>query len=343
MTTSMHPSIDGVALRQAVQTRDADALAGLYADDATVEIIDARQPAELAAGPARRRRDRRAPARHLRPRHAPRGRRRRALVRRARLHRALHLPRRRAGSCCSSLAEVSDGLHHPRGDPPGLGRLTEVRSARCLPPPRPGPRWSATTARSRRSISATCSPPIRPEASASSRGGGITLDYSKNRVTRRDARAPARLAPRPQGCASGSTRCSRGEHINVTEDRAVGHVALRDAARRGVRRRRRERRARPSTSVLDRMSAFADASRSGEWVGPHRQAASARSSTSASAARTSGPRWRTSPAARRAGAISTCASSPTSTGRRSPRRSATWTPPRRCSSSSRRRSPRSRR
>ena len=44
MTTSVHPTIDGVALRQAVQSRDADALAGLYADDATVEIIDAGNP-----------------------------------------------------------------------------------------------------------------------------------------------------------------------------------------------------------------------------------------------------------------------------------------------------------
>jgi len=44
MTTSLHPTIDGVALRQAVQARDFEALAGLYADDATIEIVDAGHP-----------------------------------------------------------------------------------------------------------------------------------------------------------------------------------------------------------------------------------------------------------------------------------------------------------
>jgi hypothetical protein len=45
MTTSTpSTTIDGAALRQAVQSRDVDALAGLYADDATIEIVDAGNP-----------------------------------------------------------------------------------------------------------------------------------------------------------------------------------------------------------------------------------------------------------------------------------------------------------
>ena len=63
----------------------------------------------------------------------------------------------------------------------------------------------------------------------------------------------------------------RGEKINVTEDRAVLHVALRpprDArswwtARTWCRR---------CTTVLDRMAAFADRVRAGDWTRPHRQA-----------------------------------------------------------------------
>ena len=59
----------------------------------------------------------------------------------------------------------------------------------------------------------------------------------------------------------------RGEHINVTEDRAVLHVALR--APRDARDRGRRRRTSSPTvhEVLDRMAAFADRVRAGEWTG----------------------------------------------------------------------------
>jgi ketosteroid isomerase-like protein len=43
-TSSTITSIDVHALRQAVQARDSEALAGLYADDATLEIVDAGNP-----------------------------------------------------------------------------------------------------------------------------------------------------------------------------------------------------------------------------------------------------------------------------------------------------------
>src|SRR4029077_12279427 len=44
MPTSTNTSIDVHALRQAVQTRDAATLEGLYADDAVIEIAGARTP-----------------------------------------------------------------------------------------------------------------------------------------------------------------------------------------------------------------------------------------------------------------------------------------------------------
>jgi hypothetical protein len=39
-----HTTIDGAMLRRAVEQRDAGTLAGLYADDATIEIVDAGTP-----------------------------------------------------------------------------------------------------------------------------------------------------------------------------------------------------------------------------------------------------------------------------------------------------------
>ncbi len=70
---------------------------------------------------------------------------------------------------------------------------------------------------------------------------GLYLDYSKNRVDRRHD-APARRARRAERvCATTSTRCSPGEHINVSEDRAVLHVALRMPPGRDARGRRRRR------------------------------------------------------------------------------------------------------
>lgn len=44
MTTTTSTPIDGGALRRAVAGRDAAAIAALYADDATVEIVDAGNP-----------------------------------------------------------------------------------------------------------------------------------------------------------------------------------------------------------------------------------------------------------------------------------------------------------
>jgi glucose-6-phosphate isomerase len=94
---------------------------------------------------------------------------------------------------------------------------------------------------------------------------GIYLDYSKNRVTDETMSLLVQLAEE-SGVPQHRDAMFAGEHINISEDRAVLHVALRM----------------PKTAslvvdghdvvaevheVLDRMSAFADRVRSGDWTG----------------------------------------------------------------------------
>jgi glucose-6-phosphate isomerase len=88
---------------------------------------------------------------------------------------------------------------------------------------------------------------------------GLYLDYSKNRVTDETLRLLVELAEE-SGLRERIDAMFAGEHINVTEDRAVLHVALRAPAGSEY--------ARPEVlQVLDRMSDFADRVRSGEWKG----------------------------------------------------------------------------
>ena len=94
---------------------------------------------------------------------------------------------------------------------------------------------------------------------------GLYLDYAKHRVTSETIDLLVALAEE-SGVAERRDAMFRGEHINVTEDRAVLHVALRmprDIALvvDGVDV------VREVHEVLDRMSAFCDRVRSGEWQG----------------------------------------------------------------------------
>ena len=118
-------------------------------------------------------------------------------------------------------------------------------------------------------------------------GAGLYLDYSKNRVTDETLRLLLQLAEEC-GLRERIDAMFRGEKINVTEHRAVLHVALR--APRGAvdRRRRRERRARGARGARpDGRLRRARPQRRLDAATP--ASASATSSTSASAARTSGP------------------------------------------------------
>ena len=94
---------------------------------------------------------------------------------------------------------------------------------------------------------------------------GIYLDYSKNRVTDETMRLLVELAEE-SAVPARRDAMFRGDHINVSEDRAVLHVALRMPATAslivdGVDV------VREVHEVLSRMSAFADRVRSGDWTG----------------------------------------------------------------------------
>ena len=94
---------------------------------------------------------------------------------------------------------------------------------------------------------------------------GLYLDYSKNRITDDTIELLCELAG-AVGLAERREAMFNGEHINASEDRPVLHVALRMPRERSlivdgvdVVKQVHE--------VLDRMSAFCDRVRSGEWRG----------------------------------------------------------------------------
>jgi glucose-6-phosphate isomerase len=94
---------------------------------------------------------------------------------------------------------------------------------------------------------------------------GIHLDYSKNRVTDETLALLVRLA-NECGLRSRIDAMFRGERINVSEDRAVLHVALR--APKGAAIVVDGENVVPAVhAVLDRMAAFADRVRAGAWTG----------------------------------------------------------------------------
>jgi glucose-6-phosphate isomerase len=94
---------------------------------------------------------------------------------------------------------------------------------------------------------------------------GIYLDYSKNRITDETLRLLLQLA-RESGLRDRIDAMFRGEKINVSENRAVLHVALR--APRGVSVIYDGRNVVPDVhAVLDRMADFARRLRGGAWKG----------------------------------------------------------------------------
>jgi glucose-6-phosphate isomerase len=94
---------------------------------------------------------------------------------------------------------------------------------------------------------------------------GIFLDYSKNRIDDETLRLLVELAEQC-GLRARIDAMFRGEKINVTEDRAVLHVALR--AQKGASIVVDGKNVVPKVhAVLDKMAAFANSVRSGEWKG----------------------------------------------------------------------------
>jgi glucose-6-phosphate isomerase len=94
---------------------------------------------------------------------------------------------------------------------------------------------------------------------------GLFLDYSKNRITDETLRLLLQLA-RERGVSERRDAMFRGDKINITEDRAVLHVALR--APRGTQIKVDSVDVVPEVhAVLDKMAAFSNRLRSGEWKG----------------------------------------------------------------------------
>ncbi|HKT84361.1 MAG TPA: glucose-6-phosphate isomerase [Solirubrobacterales bacterium] len=96
-------------------------------------------------------------------------------------------------------------------------------------------------------------------------GAGLHLDFSKNRITDETVMLLGRLA-RECGVEERREAMFAGEHINVSEDRAVLHVALRmprgsSLVVDGVDVVKQVH------ETLDRMAAFVERVHSGEWVG----------------------------------------------------------------------------
>jgi glucose-6-phosphate isomerase len=94
---------------------------------------------------------------------------------------------------------------------------------------------------------------------------GVYLDYSKNRITDETLKLLLQLAEQ-SGLREHIDAMFRGDKINVSEKRSVLHVALR--APKGATILHDGKNVVPDVhAVLDKMSAFADRIRSGDWKG----------------------------------------------------------------------------
>ncbi len=94
---------------------------------------------------------------------------------------------------------------------------------------------------------------------------GLYLDYSKNRVTDETLKLLVQLAEE-SGLRKRIAAMFSGEKINITENRAVLHVALR--APKGASILVDGKNVVPEVhAVLDKMAAFSDHGRSGAWQG----------------------------------------------------------------------------
>jgi glucose-6-phosphate isomerase len=94
---------------------------------------------------------------------------------------------------------------------------------------------------------------------------GLFLDYSKNRITDETLALLIQLA-KESGLREHAEAMFTGKKINTTEDRAVLHVALRAPKSESIFVDGED--VVPAVhEVLDKMSAFADKVRSGNWLG----------------------------------------------------------------------------
>jgi glucose-6-phosphate isomerase len=96
-------------------------------------------------------------------------------------------------------------------------------------------------------------------------GAGLFLDYSKNRINEKTLKLLLKLATE-SGLKGKTEAMFTGEKINITENRAVLHVALR-APKDAVINVDGKNVVPEVHAVLDKMASFCDRVRSGEWKG----------------------------------------------------------------------------
>ena len=107
--------------------------------------------------------------------------------------------------------------------------------------------------------------PKRAESFFLEVGPHLAIDYSKNLITQDSMKALFELA-RKTGVEALRDQMFAGEPINVTEKRAVLHVALRNRSGRPMRVNGRD--VMPDVrQALDHMRSFSESVRSGRWLG----------------------------------------------------------------------------
>jgi glucose-6-phosphate isomerase len=143
------------------------------------------------------------------------------------------------------------------------------KSAPINPPLNRRPAWKALATHARRAKTLHLRQLFAADPKRGTRltveGAGLFLDYSKNRVTDQTLQLLLRLA-KESGLRERIDAMFRGDKINLTENRAVLHAALR--APRGATYLVEGKNVVPEVqAVLDKMAGFADRVRRGEWKG----------------------------------------------------------------------------
>jgi glucose-6-phosphate isomerase len=137
------------------------------------------------------------------------------------------------------------------------------------PPLTARPAWKALAAHAAEMKSTTLRTLFQKDPSRGTRltaeTSGIFLDYSKNRITDETLKLLFDLA-KQSGLKEHTEAMFTGEKINTTENRAVLHVALRAPKSESIKVDGED--VVPAVhEVLDKMAAFSNKIRSGEWKG----------------------------------------------------------------------------
>ena len=147
--------------------------------------------------------------------------------------------------------------------------MASEQTTRKLPPVRQRAAWAALEAHHQKISPLHLRDLFAADATRGERltleAAGVYLDYSKNRITDETVKLLVQLAEE-SGLRAHIDAMFRGDKINITENRAVLHVALR--APRSVSIRVDGKDVVPEVhQVLDRMTAFAERVRGGAWRG----------------------------------------------------------------------------